>query len=239
MNVNPTELLGGYSLIDQASQGPWQLAGDILGFIQILVVSFGYGWLLKTLYYLYFHSNEPQDGSLARSLALLTPALAATFWMVQNSLTLSLGLLGTLSFVRFRTPVKRSEDVGFIVIAIAVAIACAGEYFLVSGVFILFIFLYSLIRSTVTRFQRGTHQFGVITFNSQKHNITPLLMSALERTKIRPQFISARTYDGVTSYVFNASRISYGSHDEITQVLRGIDDQSQINIFYPTDRLGT
>lgn len=239
MGIEQLENFSLAPLIDSFSQDSFGMSGDILTFVQILIVSFGYGWLLKTLYYLYFHSNEPQDGSLARSLALLTPALAATFWMVQSSLTLSLGLLGSLSFVRFRTPVKRSEDVGFIVIALAVAIACAGEFFVVAGTFILFLFVYTLARSLLTRVQSGNYQFGVITFNSAKRDITPVLMQTLHQTKIRPQFVSSRTYDGITSYVFNASKISYQLHDEVMRRLKEIDEQSQINIFYPSDRLGT
>ncbi len=226
-------------LLEGLKQSNLEFSGDILTFLQILVVSFGYGWLLKTVYFLYFHNNEPQDGSLARSLVLLTPALAATFWMVQSSLTLSIGLLASLSFVRFRTPVKRAEDVGFIVIALALAIACAGEFYLVSGTFILFLFAYSLVRSLFTRLQTGVYQFGVITFNSSKDGITPQLMEALQLAKVRPHFVSARSYDGITSYVFNASRISIELHDEVTKKLKAIDDQSQINIFYPSDRLGT
>ena len=91
--------------------------GDVGAFALVMVVAIVFGVLLFLLYNLYFHDNEPQDGSLARSLILLTPSLTATFWMIQSSVILSLGLLGSLSFVRFRTPVKRSEDVTFIVIA--------------------------------------------------------------------------------------------------------------------------
>lgn len=44
---------------------------------------------------------------------------------MQFSLPLSLGLLGALSIVRFRTPIKEPEEVGFIMLTIATAISCA------------------------------------------------------------------------------------------------------------------
>lgn len=52
-------------------------------FIIAMASSALFGYMLKNLYELYFQDNEPQDGSLARSLVLLAPALTATFWMIQ------------------------------------------------------------------------------------------------------------------------------------------------------------
>ncbi len=44
---------------------------------------------------------------------------------MQLSLPLSLGLLGSLSIIRFRTPIKEPEEVGFIMLVIAASISCA------------------------------------------------------------------------------------------------------------------
>ena len=90
---------------------------QIFNYFFMLFLSLLYGIMLNVLYSIYYRESEPMDASLARSLILLTPTLMTIFWMIQFSLPLSVGLLGTLSFVRFRAPVKRAEDIAFIVIA--------------------------------------------------------------------------------------------------------------------------
>lgn len=44
---------------------------------------------------------------------------------MQLSIPLSLGLLGALSIIRFRTPIKEPEEVGFIMLVIAAAVSAA------------------------------------------------------------------------------------------------------------------
>ena len=60
-----------------------------------------------------------------KSFPILGPAVTAIFLVIQFSLPLSLGLLGALSFVRFRTPIKEPEEIGYILIVISTSLACA------------------------------------------------------------------------------------------------------------------
>lgn len=213
-------------------------ADDLAGFGLSLLAAIGFGLMLKLLYGLYFRENEPQDGSLARSLVLLTPALTATFWMIQSSLVMSLGLLGSLSFVRFRTPVKRAEDVAFIVVVLAVSIACATSAFLIAGALMVLLLGYTLARNHLGGKLAAKHRFAVITFNTGGGATADGVLRALEPLRVHPTFISSRTYDGITSFVFNAARVGERSHDAITAALGGIDRAAHVNIFYPNERLG-
>jgi len=60
------------------------------------------------------------------SFPLIALALTAIFLTVQFSLPLSLGLLGALSVVRFRTPVKQPEEVAFLFVVIAASVTTAA-----------------------------------------------------------------------------------------------------------------
>ena len=209
----------------------------MVGFITSLVISILMGMMIKVLYRLYFRDNEPQDASLARSLVFLTPALTATFWMIQTSLVLSLGLLGSLSFVRFRTPVKRSEDVSFIVLVLAVAISCAINQYLIGVALVSLLFVYTLVRNIFFP-GMGVKQFAVVTFNTKKTTTAQEIQRILDDAGLSLEFVSSRTYDGITSFVFNGARVSRTTHDDINKVLSGIDQAAHINIFYPNERLG-
>jgi hypothetical protein len=211
---------------------------DTLGFAVSILAAAIFGYMLKILYELYFQDNEPQDGSLARSMVLLTPALTATFWMIQNSLVLSLGLLGSLSFVRFRTPIKRSEDISFIVILLAVSISCAVGSFIIAIMLLTLLFLYSAARNHSLNLFAKKSRFAIITFNTKKTNSVAEITSLFKEKGVKADFVSSRTYDGITSFVFNASAVTPEAHDEVTTLLCSYDEKSHVNIFYPNERLG-
>ena len=141
-----------------------------INFIVMLFTSLLFGIMLNVLYGIYFRESEPMDASLSRSLVLITPTLMTIFWVVQYSLPLSVGLLGTLSFVRFRSPVKRAEDIAFIIIALACAISCAITKPFIGGLLISIFLCYSIFRNYfVPRIVSGS-DFAVITYNTKKNS---------------------------------------------------------------------
>ena len=75
--------------------------------------------------YRYFYSHHATGSEAHRAFPLLGVSVTAIFIAIQFSLPLSLGLLGALSIVRFRTPIKEPEEVGFIMLVIASSLACA------------------------------------------------------------------------------------------------------------------
>src|SRR4026208_2157664 len=75
--------------------------------------------------YVHFYSNRATGSQVHRAFPLLGISITAIFIAIQFSLPLSLGLLGALSIVRFRTPIKEPEEIGFIMLVIAASIATA------------------------------------------------------------------------------------------------------------------
>ena len=54
--------------------------------------------------------------------------------VIQSSIALSLGLVGALSIVRFRTPVKEAEELVFIFLAIAIGLGLGARYIMITSV---------------------------------------------------------------------------------------------------------
>lgn len=75
--------------------------------------------------YVRFYGYRATGSQVHRAFPLLGISITAIFICIQFSLPLSLGLLGALSIVRFRTPIKEPEEIGFIMLVIAVSIATA------------------------------------------------------------------------------------------------------------------
>ncbi len=75
--------------------------------------------------YAFFYADAQRGAGVNRTFLLGGPAVTTLFIAIQFSLPLSLGLLGALSFVRFRTPVKDPAEIGFLLLLIASSIGAA------------------------------------------------------------------------------------------------------------------
>ncbi len=75
--------------------------------------------------YVHFFKQRSTGSQIHRAFPLLGISITAIFICIQFSLPLSLGLLGALSIVRFRTPIKEPEEIGFLMLLVATSISCA------------------------------------------------------------------------------------------------------------------
>ena len=95
-----------------------------------LVINLGVGVFLSLLlrwHFKYFGStlSNRDEFSQVCPFILLTTILIIT--VVKSSLALSLGLVGALSIVRFRTPIKEPEELAYLFIAIAMGLGLGAD----------------------------------------------------------------------------------------------------------------
>ncbi|MCU0522147.1 MAG: DUF4956 domain-containing protein [Anaerolineae bacterium] len=90
-----------------------------------------------------------------RKLAALLPILTLTtgivISIVKSSLALSLGLVGALSIVRFRTAIKEPEELMFLFVAIAIGLGVGAEQRWVTVVGVALLMAYVSIRLALGR----------------------------------------------------------------------------------------
>lgn len=224
-----TQLLGGIGLEDFDFGSPQSWA-----FVIMLSIALLYGVTLSLLYSVYFKEGEARDDGLARSFIFLTPTLMTIFWVVQFSLPLSVGLVGTLSFVRFRSPVKRAEDVSFIVIALACSISCAVHKPMMGGALILVFLVYAFGRNFFNQSRVPNAESVLVTYNTKKATGLADLETLLGEFKCYDyQFISSNLKDGVTSVVFKIPQIHQNQLGVVAGKLESADKDSDINILFP------
>ena len=103
--------------------------------------------IILSLVLKYVYLNFSKSWSNRFQFSNLLPILALTVFLVisivKSSLALSLGLVGALSIVRFRTPIKEPEELLYLFIAIAVGLGLAANQTILTV--IIFIFLILLI----------------------------------------------------------------------------------------------
>ena len=122
------------------------------------VLNIAYAALLGGVLYLTYSKSSlvrQGDARFAALLALILVLTATIITFIKASLVLSIGLVGALSIVRFRTPIKDPVDLGFLFAAIALGIGIgASQTKLVTIATIAFIILVFLM-GKLTAANRG------------------------------------------------------------------------------------
>ncbi len=128
-----------YNLIkDQASLSMEQIIGNII-FAALI------GFAIFVSYFI-THKGTIYSKKFNVSLIVLTVLTSMVMTVIGNNIALSLGMVGALSIVRFRTAIKDSRDTVYIFWTVIVGICCgAGDYVVASigsaVVFIIFLIL--------------------------------------------------------------------------------------------------
>ena len=94
--------------------------------------------------------NSPSDPeTFAGMFPVLTLTTLFVIYIVQSSLALSLGLIGALSIVRFRTAIKSPHELVYVFFCVSIGIALGADRFLLGAVSVLVIsiFIYFTSRS--------------------------------------------------------------------------------------------
>ncbi|THB64531.1 MAG: DUF4956 domain-containing protein [Spirochaetaceae bacterium] len=96
---------------------------QILLFLLSLFISILLGLGIAAVYR-YTHKGLNYESSFVSTLVLLAPIVCLVMFFIQGELVLSLGLVGSLSIIRFRTPVKDTRDIVFLFWTIAIGLGC-------------------------------------------------------------------------------------------------------------------
>lgn len=98
-----------------------------------LFCSFAISLLISWLYPR-LHQGDVQNARLGRVMILTSMVTTLIIMPISTNITLSLGMVGALSIVRFRTAIKEPLDISFMFWAIAVGVATGAGFYVVSTV---------------------------------------------------------------------------------------------------------
>ncbi len=128
--------------------------GDTFGFWELLitlVLSFG---LLLVLVYFYRQSHRGLSYSVTfvHAMVLLGVTVSVIMLIIGSNIARAFTLVGALSIIRFRNPIKDSRDVAFLFVAMGIGMAVGTGFYLTAVMFTLFI---SFMAYALTRFEIG------------------------------------------------------------------------------------
>ena len=206
----------------------------LLPFFFILLTSLIVSLFISHLY-LRFYGTKGTGSTLHRAFPLLGVAITAIFVSLQFSIPLSLGLLGALSIVRFRTPIKDPEEIGFILLVIATSLSCATF----NLPFVMLILGVALVGLIVLKFDkkifRKTSNEGILIvkvgseeFGKSHEDILQTIKKVLTHSSV--DSILEEGSDCTLTYKF--SRFSDNDVSGLRNEIKAVASGATINIFY-------
>ena len=139
-----------FILENLANQSSTNVMTIVLNNIVAMAASFFIMFVYKITY-----SGTAYSRKFNVTLGTITITTTMIMAIISNNIALSLGMVGALSIIRFRTAVKDVRDAAFIFWAIAVGIGCGVSQYALVGVGSVFLFLFMLFtKQSVTSGQQ-------------------------------------------------------------------------------------
>lgn len=199
-------------------------------FVTALIISLLASFAASFLYW-HFYETRGTGSQISKSFPLLGLSITTLFICIQISIPLSLGLMGSLSIIRFRTPIKEPEEVGFILLVIASSVASAtyNFQFLLCLYILAFISLFIIQKFRSFKFIKRD---GMLVVSFADENVTSIeaLTDVLKQHIRKHSLQNVSNHNGTTSYQITFS----GLLTDVAKLQRDIQKKLRtisINIF--------
>ena len=204
----------------------------VLPFIFIIIASLLCAFAFSSLYSFFF-AKRATGSQVHRAFPLLAISITVIFITIQFSLPLSLGLLGALSIVRFRTPIKEPEEIGFIMLVVASSLACATfniTFTVILGV-VAAIALY--IMEIISPLSRGKVHGGMLIIRGPKDGQVVTVVEGLQNelySVFRDGSLQSIAYEEDVCLTFVFHKTNRTDVNEITSKMIDSYPQFQFNL---------
>lgn len=206
---------------------------------QDIVVRVGTAAFLGMVIYIsywYTHAGTAYSRKFNVSLVTLAILSGTVMTVIGNNIALSLGMVGALSIVRFRTAIKDSRDTTYIFWAIIAGLCCGVGDYLVAAVGSAVVFIVMLILGRV----RNDNRIILIVkgARSNEKSAESIVFNHFNRKALlKVKNTSSDSVEYIYELTRSAYKIDYKKQKNITQLLYELDGIDYVNIVTQNDEI--
>jgi len=146
------------NLLGLTNPAPLSLSALAANLVLSIFLSIALAW-----FYVRYGQSFSNRERFAQTLPLLAMTTVLIISVVKSSLALSLGLVGALSIVRFRTAIKEPEELAYLFIAISIGLGLGADQRLPTLLATLIVLSFLFLRSLyITRAPRTNLYLNVV-----------------------------------------------------------------------------
>ena len=148
-----------------------------IGYIDLfinLIIAAVLSWILE-YFFINFSQTINNRKVFSKNFILIATTTAFIISIVKSSLALSLGLVGALSIIRFRTAIKEPEELSYLFICIGIGLGLGAGYRLVTVIALILIFVIILIRNKFDTKELSNETIYLNLYFTKKFNLEEIL----------------------------------------------------------------
>ncbi|MBQ9210807.1 MAG: DUF4956 domain-containing protein [Clostridia bacterium] len=161
---------------------PWKiLIGLLMGCVVGLIIAFVYKRCYRGVLY---------SPSFAMTLMMLTLITTPVVMCIKSNISLSMGMVGALSIVRFRTAVKDPMDTAYMFWALTMGILLGAEMY-VHALMVVLVISAILFAMSFLHFSKSNAYLLVVHYDDYaEQDITQLLRRTVKQRKLRSKTVT-------------------------------------------------
>lgn len=186
--------------------------------------------------YKFSHTGTIYSKKFNVSLVILTTLTGMVMTVIGNNIALSLGMVGALSIVRFRTAIKDSRDTVYIFWAIIVGICCGAGDYIVAIVGSIVVLAVTLLLGRV----KNDNRVLLIVKSSKEleRNIESTIFKYFERkANLKVKNTDTETVEFIYELTKKTYDITLQKDKNITEALYELGNVEYVNIVMQSDEI--
>jgi len=201
------------------------------------LLSFALAFIWATVYRK-THSGVAYTRSFFLTLMMIAPIVTMVMLAIGSNVALSLGLVGALSIIRFRTVIKDAKDMTFLFLAIGVGLCTGANAWMVAVIGTVIISLITVVMSKIGHGGAGSADYILIFRSNQKEPWNAV-------SPVAQDMISWKQLRGVTDvdsgsefeYTYNVRLASKASPERIVGEFGKNGGMKQVTMITPENHL--
>ena len=172
-------------------------------------------------------SGKTQIASIIPTLSLV---VFLVILVVNSSLALSLGLVGALSIVRFRTPIKEPEELVYLFLSIGIGLGYASGQIMITTIVSILILLIISFKLSNKKIAKNYEYNLVVNWPQQKLKFVDI-KSIISKYSVEIKLIRLDSTSDLNTAVFLISGQNVGDIDNISSDIKNKDKDSQTSFY--------
>ena len=203
-----------------------------------VVINFAVALILGLVVFISYRTAHTRVAYSARfnvSVLMLTMITTLVMSVIGNNIALSLGMVGALSIVRFRTAIKDPRDTAYIFWGIAIGICCGVADYKVAIVGSVFIFVLLVVFGMVQDNQRF-----LLVIRAGREKEKEIISAVNEFYGNKAELRVNNSTVETTEFIYELSQKLINktkSKGSISEVLYGIETVTSVNVVAQNDEM--
>ncbi len=180
------------------------------------------------------HLSMSYEPTFLSTIVLIAPIVALVMFFIRGDLVLSLGLIGSLSIIRFRTPIKDTRDMIYLFWVIVVGLGCGTENWLMTIVATVFI---AIVASALFLLEFGSPKYTdfllVVTGHNPSHpqETKDAVLRHTIGSRIRSHEVKEDLWEIVYELRFDKQQLS--ETDQLIKEIKSASSVEKVSLLAP------